>query len=229
MMEGVRSGRARRLLVARGSRRTQGLSDLLGEAERAGLPVTWVGRASIDALSLREHQGVAAFVSTPAELDERGLGRLDLGSDALAVVLDGITDPQNFGACARSAEAAGAAVLVVRRRRAAPLTVAAVRASAGALLHLPVARVTNLERAIRQLQERGFTVVGLDPKGTPLADAALVGRPLAMVVGSEGVGLSRLVRERCDFLVAIPMRGRMESLNASAALAVGLFGYALGS
>jgi 23S rRNA (guanosine2251-2'-O)-methyltransferase len=225
--EAVRSGRASRLLIARGSHQTQGLRALLEEAERAGVAVRWVDRSEIDALGVMDHQGVAAFVATPGELGEADLQSFPFDPAALVVVLDGITDPQNLGACARSAEAAGAALLVIGKRRAAPLTPAAVRASAGALLHLPVARVTNLVRSIDYLKERGFSVVGLDAEGRPLHQAPPPERPVALVVGSEGRGLSRLVSEHCDALVAIPMMGKTASLNASAALAVGLFGYAL--
>jgi 23S rRNA (guanosine2251-2'-O)-methyltransferase len=189
--------------------------------------VQWVDREAIDALDLPGHQGVAVFVRPRPEMDERALGSMPFGPQALVVVLDGITDPQNLGACARSAEAAGAAVLVVRARRAAPLTAAAVRASAGALLHLPVARVPNLTRALERLKDRGFFVAGLDAGGVDMRRAPTPGRPLVLVVGSEGQGLSRLVREHCDALVAIPMVGRTASLNASAALAAGLFGFAL--
>lgn len=197
-------------------------------AAAAGLAPEHVERESIDRLGLRDHQGVAALVAPPREIDDRALAALSLDSEALVVVLDGITDPQNLGACARSAEAAGASLLVARKRRAAPLTAAAVRASAGALLHLPVARVTNLSRSLEHLRDRGFFVVGLDQGASAsIHDRPQPSRPLAVVVGAEDVGLSRLVRESCDLLVAIPMVGRTGSLNASAALAVALFGYAL--
>lgn len=225
--EAIRAGLARRVMVARGSRETQGLRAVVAEAGQAGIAVRWVEQDAIDALGVPNHQGVVVFVEPLPEMDERALGSMPFGEDALVVVLDGITDPQNLGACARSAEAAGAAVLVVRARRAAPLTAAAVRASAGALVHLPVARVPNLVRAIERLQDRGFFVAGLDGRGEDLRRAPPPERPLALVVGSEGEGLSRLVRERCDALVAIPMAGRTASLNASAALAAGLFGYAV--
>jgi 23S rRNA (guanosine2251-2'-O)-methyltransferase len=168
------------------------------------------------------------MVTLPAELDQRGLASSSFDRDAMVVVLDGITDPQNLGACARSAEAAGAAMLVTRRRRAAPLSPGALRASAGALFHLPVARVANVTRALQTLQERGFHVIGLDHRArTDIHSAPSPPRPVALVVGAEDVGLSRLVRESCDELVAIPMAGRTSSLNASAALAVALFGYVL--
>ena len=225
--EAIRAGRVRRLLVARGSQGTQGLRTLVAEAERAGVAIRWVEPEAVERTGGPGHQGVVAGVSPPAPLDDRDMARLSFGPDAVAVVLDGITDPQNLGACARSAEAAGASVLVIRRRRAAPLTAAALRASAGALFHLPVAQVTNLVRSIERLKDRGFTVVGLHQDGEPITRVPPPSGPRALVVGSEGTGLSRLVRERCDLLVAIPMRGRTSSLNASAALAVGLFGYAV--
>lgn len=227
MAEAVRAGRARRVLVARGSHRTQALRALLAEAQAAGLEPELVDPGAIGALGLGDHQGVAAHVTLPPELDERGLRSFPFPEDALVVALDGITDPQNFGACARSAEGAGADLLLTRERRAAPRSPAAVRASAGALLHLPVARVANLRRALDQLKDRGFVVVGLDHRAErTVHDPPPRGRPLVLVVGAEDVGLSRLVREGCDELVAIPMAGRTESLNASAALAVALFAYA---
>jgi 23S rRNA (guanosine2251-2'-O)-methyltransferase len=226
--EALRSGRTKRLLVARGVRATEGLDALLHEAERAGVSVERVEQAALEQLGLRDHQGVAALVVPPAELDERAVGSMAFDQTALVVVLDGITDPQNLGACARSAEAAGASLLVSRKRRAAPLTPAAVRASAGALLHLPTARVANIARVLHLLRDRGFFVAGLDHRADmDIFDAPAPSRPLAVVVGAEDVGLSRLAREACDLLVSIPMHGVTASLNASAALSVGLFGYAL--
>lgn len=228
VMEAIRAGRARRVLVARGAHRTEGLRSVMENSAAAGIAVEQVEQEAIERLGLRDHQGVAAVVTTPREIDDRAFTALSFDSDALVVVLDGITDPQNLGACARSAEAAGASLLVARKRRAAPLTPAAVRASAGALLHLPVARITNLSRALEHLRDRGFSVVGLDQDATAdIHDAPRPSPPLAVVVGAEDVGLSRLVRESCDLVVAIPMTGRIGSLNASAALAVALFGYAL--
>jgi 23S rRNA (guanosine2251-2'-O)-methyltransferase len=226
--EAIRSGRARRLLVVEGSRENEGLRSLVEAATRAGLSPEDVGVEELQALGLFNHQGVAAFVAAPEELDDRGFTATGFEPDSLVVVLDGILDPQNFGACARSAEAAGASMLVARRRRAAPVTPGAVRASAGALLHLPVARVTNLGRALEQLKEKGFFVVGLDHRApVGIHEAPAPPRPLALVVGSEETGISRLVLEGCDQTVSIPLAGRTASLNASAALAVGLFGFAL--
>ena len=153
------------MLVVSSPKVTQGLRAMLDAANDEGVPVRVVPRATLDALA-DEHQGVVARVGAGAtkELSERDLATFPFADDALVVVLDGITDPQNLGAAARSAEAAGAAMLVSRTRRAAEVTPAAVRASAGALMHLPHARVANIARAIERLQDLGFWVVGLDER-----------------------------------------------------------------
>ena len=224
--EAIRAGRAREVLVAA---RAAEVASLVEEAERAGAPVRRVPREELDALAGDvRHQGVAVRAPLPATLGERDLGERDWGEGALVVILDGIEDPQNVGAIARVAEAAGAEALVLRERRSAGVTAAAVRASAGALLHLPVAVVANLRRAIDRLRDAGFTAAGLDAGGTVVvgADPPPEGR-VALVVGSEGAGLSRLVREGCDLLVAIPMHGHVESLNAATATAAALWGFLL--
>jgi 23S rRNA (guanosine2251-2'-O)-methyltransferase len=226
--EAVRAGRVVRLLVDRGARGGEGLRGLLDEAAGRGVSIESVDTPAIEELGVERHQGVVAFVVPPARLDERALASMPFPPSSIAVILDGVEDPQNLGACARSSEAAGAAVMVVRERRAAPLSAAAVRASAGALLHLPVATVVNLHRAVEILQSRRFTVVGLDHRAeSSIHEEPPPEPPLAIVVGAEEAGISRLVRESCDLLVAIPMAGKTASLNVSAALAIGLFGYAL--
>jgi 23S rRNA (guanosine2251-2'-O)-methyltransferase len=165
-----------------------------------------------------------------AMLSERDLDTFPFAPDAVVVILDGVEDPQNLGAAARSAEAAGVTMLVTRIHRAAPVTPAAVRASAGALAHLPHARVANLTRAIERLQGLGFTVVGLDGDAPQTVyERACPAGLVALVVGSEGTGMSRLVKERCDELVALPMRGQVGSLNAAASLAAVLYAYVLPS
>lgn len=243
--EAIRAGKAIEVLVVPSPKATQGLRGLLDAAEAADVPIRVTPRARLDALA-DDHQGVVARLRTNDEqgtgtgskrgsdasdsLGERDLATHDFGSEAIAVVLDGITDPQNLGAAARSAEAAGAEVLVTRTKRAAGVTPAAVRASAGALLHLRHARVANIARAIERLQDAGFWVVGLDGSaGTPIdAEACPTGR-IAIVIGSEGSGMTRLVRERCDALVALPMRGTVASLNAAASLAAVLYAWVLPS
>lgn len=165
------------------------------------------------------HQGVVALLPAFAPV---GLERLV--GQRLVVVLDGVTDPQNLGAIARSAEAAGAAGLVVRARRAAGVTPAAEKAAAGALSWLPVAVVTNIVAALGELTGGGAWSVGLDGDApATLWESQLLGGDVVVVIGAEGEGLSRLVRERVDELVRIPMAGRIASLNASAAAAVTLF------
>ncbi len=194
VVEALRAGRVSDVLVAPGVRETQGLRAVVDAATAAGIEMREADRTELDRLA-SDHQGVVARLrddARPRELGERDLGTFPFTEDALVVVLDGITDPQNFGAAARSAEAAGASVLVTRTRRAADVTPSAVRASAGALLHLPLARVANIPRALGRLQDAGFTVVGLDGD----AHASIFDEPcpegrVALVVGSEGEGMSR--------------------------------------
>ncbi len=231
--EAIRAGAAKEVLVAASSRTTPGLRAVLDAAASGQVPVHTASRSDLDALAAG-HQGVVARIRDAAgiagthELSERDVAGFTFDDDAIVVVLDGVTDPQNLGAAARSAEAVGASMLVTRRRRAADVNEAAVRASAGALLHLPHARVANLPRVLERLQETGFWVVGLDGD----ADATIFEAPcpegrVAVVVGSEGEGMARLTRERCDALVALPMRGSVGSLNVAAALAATLYGYVL--
>ena len=226
-LEAIATGRAVRLLVAADAHgRT--VETIRASGQRAGIPIAPATSRELDDLRIGEHQGVVAFVRLPRTLDDRALARrtFPTPTDSLVAVLDGVTDPQNLGACARAAEAAGADLLVTRIHRAAGLTAAAVKASAGALFHLEVARVTNVSRTIEVLKDRRFTVVGLDADASATIHEEPPRRPLAIVVGSEGAGMSRLVRESCDLLVRIPMSGRVGSLNAASALAVALFAYA---
>ena len=230
MAEAVRAGRALEVLVVAGSRATPALRELAEAAAESGVSLREVSRADLDRL-VSDHHGAAARVAAPRELSEQDLRRSSFSPEAVCVVLDGITDPQNLGAAARTAEAAGVDLLVTRERRAAAVTAAAVRASAGALLYLPQARVVNLTRTLRWLADQaGFTVVGLDQDApSSIHDDPCPEGRVALVVGSEGAGMSRLVRESCDRLVRLPMRGHVASLNASASLAAALFGYVLPS
>ncbi|MEA2554845.1 MAG: rRNA (guanosine2251-2-O)-methyltransferase [Actinomycetota bacterium] len=230
--EALRAGDVVDLLIMPNAKATEGLRAVLQAAAAAGLAVQTVARSELDQMA-PAHQGVVARVREPAvpkELSERDLDSFPFTQDAVVVILDGITDPQNLGAAARSAEAAGAAMLVTRTRRAAEVTPAAVRASAGALLHLAHARVANIARAIERLQANGFFVTGLDGDATASVfdDPCPPGR-VAVVIGSEGEGMARLTREKCDALVSLPMNGRVASLNASASLAATLYAYVLAS
>ena len=231
VVEALRAGQVREVLVATGARDTQGLRAVRDAARAAKVPVRATDRGELDRMAA-DHRGVVARTvggrAGRRQLGERDLATLPFASDALVVVLDGITDPQNLGAAARTAEAAGAAALVTRSRRAAGVTPAALRASAGALEHLPHAVVANIARALGRLQDAGFSVIGLDDAApASILDGSCPQGRVAVVVGSEGEGMSRLVRERCDLLLALPVKGRVGSLNASAALAAALYGFVL--
>ena len=172
--------------------------------------------------------GSSPIAGSPRAIGERELAAFPFGPDDLVVVLDGITDPQNLGAAARSAEAAGATMLVTRTRRAADVTPAAIRASAGALMHLTHARIANIARGLERLKDAGFTVVGLDEHADrTVYEAEPPEGRVAVVLGSEGEGLGRLTRAACDLLVRLPMRGRVGSLNASASLSAALYAFVL--
>ena len=231
VVEAIRSGRVLEVMVAPNVHETQGLRAVTEEAAAAGVTIRETDRQRLDLLAVN-HQGVVARMrpddQRPAELGERDLSSFPFSDDAIVVVLDGITDPQNLGAAARTTEVAGAALIVTRIKRAADVTPAAIRASAGALLHLPHARVANIPRSLERLKDAGFTVVGLHGESSlGIYDEPCPDGRVAIVVGSEGAGLSRLVREGCDLLVSLPMSGRVGSLNASASLAAALYGYVL--
>ena len=227
VVEALRAGRPMdRILLASGAGRAA-LGDLLDLARRRGVEVQTVPRSLIDAEARSgAHQGVLAIVAPIQPIGLTELLAVPLGGrePPFFLALDGVEDPHNLGALARSAEAAGCHGLIVPRHRSAPLSAVAVKSSAGALEHLPVAEVPNLARAIDQLRDSGVWCIGLD--GT--ADASLFAldladEPVCVIVGSEGTGLHRLVRDSCDVLVHIPMSGHIESLNASVAGALALF------
>ena len=226
-LEAVRTGRAIEVLVAEGARSTPGLREVVEAAGSRGVAVTTSPAERIEALAEGAlHQGVAARVRPAPKLTEASLAAVEWSPDAVVVVIDGVTDPQNIGALARTAEAAGAEALVCRRYRSAAIGTVAVKASAGALLHLPVAEVPNLPRVLDGLKDRGFWVAGLDESATTTVYEDPPPGRIALVLGAEGEGLSRLVRRACDALVVIPLRGRVGSLNVSVAAGVALFTYA---
>ena len=227
-LEALRSGRAIEVLVAEGARSTSALREVVEAADAAGVSLRSAPAERIEALAEgARHQGVAARVRPVAGLTEAALSAKQWGEEATVVVIDGVTDPQNLGALARTAEAAGAEALVCRRHRAARIGNVAVKASAGALIHLPVAEVPNLPRVLRMFKDHGFWVVGLDAGATITINEEPPPGRIALVLGAEGEGLSRLVRETCDALVAIPLRGHVGSLNVSVAAGVALFAYTM--
>lgn len=227
--ETLRAGRRQvfKLLQAQGVKPTGVVRQILTLAEQAHIPVQAVDRRELDKLGGEvNHQGLAAEVSGYPYMDLAAL--LDLsqraGEPPFLLLLDHIQDPQNLGSLLRSADAAGAHGVVLPGRRAAGVTPAAVRASAGAAEHVPVALVANLVQAMQRLKTEGIWLAGLEA----LPDAQLytqidLNGPLGLVVGSEGQGLARLVRERCDYLIRLPMHGQVESLNAAVAGGIALY------
>lgn len=213
------------VIVGRG-RHGGRLDEIVQLARRSGVPVRFEERAQLDrAGGTREHQGVVALVSARASTSLEGLlaSRNSAAQPGLLVLLDGVEDPQNLGAIIRTALAAGASGVIIPERRSAGLTEAASRASAGAVAHLPVARVTNLSRAMEQLKAAGYWLVGLDERSERSHTSVDLAGPVALVLGGEGKGLHELVRSRCDFLVSIPTSGPVRSLNVSVAAGIALF------
>ena len=222
VLEVLRSGRAERVQVSRGTTNPR-VRDLAERARRQGVPVAVVGPDVLQRLSRGGvHQGVAATVGEAEEWTPESLVASAVGAP-LIVVLDGVEDPHNLGAILRTADAAGATGLVRQTRRAAPLGGAAAKASAGAVAHVRVADVVNLSRALDALKEHGVWTVGLAGDAPLAYDRVDYRQPTAFVLGAEGTGLRRLVRERCDWLVAIPLAGHVESLNVSVATGIVLF------
>jgi 23S rRNA (guanosine2251-2'-O)-methyltransferase len=221
VLEALRAQRVERVVVVGGT--SPRLDDVVREARARGIPVEVADRAVLDRLSRGGvHQGVAAIVAGPVSWELEDLVAA-ARPPALIVVLDGIEDPQNLGAILRTVDAAGADGVVQQTRRAAPLGGAAAKASAGAMAHVRVARVVNVARALDQLKEAGVWTVGLASEAERSYDQVDLTGPIALVLGAEGTGLRRLVRERCDWLCAVPMRGHVESLNVSVAAGVVLY------
>lgn len=219
--EALRAGRVREIRIA--GRDDDRVRRLLSDAASRGVRVTHVTREALDrAAQDGVHQGVVAEVLPRPDVTLDSLADATHGPP-LIVVLDGIEDPHNVGAILRSVDAAGATGVVRQSRRAAPLDGAAAKASAGAVHHVSVAEVVNIARAVEELKEAGVWTVGLDDDAeTTYYDLDLT-VPTAIVLGAEGHGLRRLVRERCDFVAAIPMAGQVSSVNVSAAAAIVLF------
>ena len=207
-----------RLLVAQGAGGPR-LQEIIDLARRAQVPVRFEPRNALDRLAgTSAHQGVVALGAARqyADLDTAAASQL-------VVVLDGVEDPHNLGAIIRTAHAAGAGSVIIPERRAAGVTDVVAKAAAGALEHLPVVRVTNVNRALEDLKERGFWIYGLDERGSEDYDRVEYASPSVFVLGGEGKGLHEQVRKHCDVLVRIPLAGKISSLNVSVAAGVVLF------
>jgi 23S rRNA (guanosine2251-2'-O)-methyltransferase len=208
-----------RVLIAKGAGGAR-LQEIIDLSRRSATPVRFEERAALDRLAgSASHQGVVALGAAKqyAELGDVA------GTAHMLVVLDGIEDPHNLGAVIRTAHAAGVDAVVVPERRAAGLTDTVAKAAAGALEHMPVVRVTNINRALEDLKKSGFWIYGIDERGDQSYDSVDYAEPAVLVFGAEGRGLHQMVRQRCDVGVRIPMAGKISSLNVSVAAGVVLF------
>ncbi len=226
VLEALRAGTAIDKIYLQKGETDKTLGHIASKARAAGTVVAEADRRQLDATSrTHAHQGVIALAAVReyASVDSILQAAAEKGEPPLLVVCDELSDPHNLGAVIRTAECAGAHGVIIPKRRSAGLTAVVAKTSAGAVAHVPVARVPNLPALLKDLKKRGMWIYGTAADGTtPLYHADLKG-PAAVVIGSEGSGMSRLVSETCDFLVSIPMRGKLNSLNASAAAAILLY------
>ena len=224
--EALRSGTAiDKVYLAKGET-DRTLSRIAADAKKAGTVVVEADRRKLDAMSLtHSHQGIIAVAAVRAYATVEDILSIAQarGEKPLLVVCDEISDPHNLGAIIRTAECAGAHGVVIPKRRSAGLTAVVAKSSAGAVSYMPVARVPNIPALLKDLKKQGLWVFGAAAGGTVSLYGADFKNAAAIVIGSEGDGMTRLVRENCDFLVSIPMKGRISSLNASAAAAILLY------
>jgi 23S rRNA (guanosine2251-2'-O)-methyltransferase len=200
------------------------LTRILEECRRIGVPVRFLQRTELDRMAGNAaHQGVVAVTSAKQYSGLDDVIGAKRGRYSFIIVLDGVEDPHNLGAVLRTADAAGADGVIIPERRAAPVTGTVTKVSAGASEYLPVAKVTNIARTIEELKERNIWTVGLDERGRQTYDALDYNMDCALVLGAEGKGLHDLVKRKCDFLVSIPMLGKVPSLNVSVAGAIVMY------
>jgi 23S rRNA (guanosine2251-2'-O)-methyltransferase len=226
--------RLNKVLIAQDLRPDARLERIKDLAKSQSIPVVFCERRKLDELSGQDlrHQGIGAFLSESdllsyddflelfyEEKKKREASGITMDGYTIAI-LDGIEDPHNLGAIIRSAEASGIKAVFIPKHRSTSVTATVAKTSAGALAHIPVVRITNLNRLLEDLKEEGFWIAGLDVVGSQLYTKADLVRQLAVVIGSEGEGMSRLVKEHCDLLLKIPMLGKTESLNASVSAAL---------
>ncbi|MBN6889646.1 23S rRNA (guanosine2251-2'-O)-methyltransferase [Cytobacillus horneckiae] len=222
VIEALKSQRdINKIMIAEGSQGGQ-MQQVIGLAKESGVLVQFVPKKKLDQMEIGNHQGVAAQVAAYqyAEVDDLFAIAEKRNEAPFFILLDEIEDPHNLGSIMRTADAAGAHGIIIPKRRAVGLTATVAKASTGAIEYIPVARVTNLARTIDDLKSRGVWIAGTDAKGKQdfrQLDGAM---PLGLVIGSEGKGMGRLIRDKCDFLVSLPMVGKVTSLNASVAAAL---------
>ena len=222
VLEALKSGREVERLYIRDGAHDSAIESIKREAKKRRVEIRFVEKEVLDKMSvLKAHQGVIAHVASfdYAEVDDILALASKKGEDPFIFILDGIEDPHNLGAIIRTANVCGAHGVIIPKNRSASLNATVVKSSAGAVNHTPVARVTNLKRTMEDLKEQGLWFVCADMDGKPMYELDLKG-PVGLVIGSEGEGVSRLVKEHCDMSAAIPMYGEISSLNASVAAAV---------
>lgn len=221
VLEALRAGREiNKLFIAEGVKKT-GVEELLDLAKERGVLVQFVPKQKIDKLA-ENHQGIVAAVAAYdyAEIDDLFAAAAAKNEDPFFLILDELEDPHNLGSIMRTADAIGVHGIIIPKRRAVGLTAVVAKASTGAIEHVPVVRVTNLAQTVDELKNRGIWIAGTDAQGSVdyrKMDATL---PLAVIIGSEGKGMARLLRDKCDFLYHLPMIGHVTSLNASVAAAL---------
>ena len=226
MLEALKANRTiNKIFVSKGEKEGS-IRQILAVAKQKGIIVTEVERNALDSMSsTKAHQGVIAFVAVKdyVSVDDILLAAKEKGEDPFIIILDEITDPHNLGSIMRTANAVGVHGIIIPKRRAIGLTSTVSKASAGAVEYVPVARVTNINQTIEYLKKNNVWVVGTDATGSRAFYNSDLKGATALVIGSEGTGMSKLVREKCDFVVNIPMQGEISSLNASVAAAIVMY------
>ncbi|WP_214483872.1 23S rRNA (guanosine(2251)-2'-O)-methyltransferase RlmB [Bacillus sp. SM2101] len=225
VLEALKSKREiNKIWIAEGSQRGQ-MQQVVQLAKDKQVPVSFVPKKKIDQMNDGNHQGVIAQVAAYeyASLDDLYRKAEEKGEMPFFILLDEIEDPHNLGSIMRTADAVGAHGIIIPKRRAVGLTATVAKASTGAIEYIPVAKVTNLSRTIEELKENGIWIIGTDANGQDDYRSIDGNMPLGLVIGSEGKGIGRLIKEKCDFLINLPMRGKVTSLNAS--VAAGLLMY----
>lgn len=214
-----------KLYLEKGSK-DPALERIYAIARNKGIVVTYLDKSKLESMSVtRNHQGVIADASPHDYVDVSDILKIaeDKGQQPFILILDGITDPNNLGSIIRTAECAGVHGIILPKRRSASLSPVVAKVAAGAAEHVPIAKVTNIARTIQDLKDSGIWVLGADVNGETIYDKYDYKSALVIVIGSEGEGISRLVREKCDVLLRIPMYGKINSLNAAVAAALIVF------
>ncbi|KIL53601.1 RNA methyltransferase [Jeotgalibacillus alimentarius] len=222
VLEALRAGREiNKIWIGEGSQKGQ-MQQVIQLAKEANVLVQFVPKKKIDQLMDGQHQGVVASIAAYeyAELDDVFALAEKKGEDPFIMILDELEDPHNLGSIMRTADAVGVHGIIIPKRRAVGLTATVAKASTGAIEHVPVVRVTNLSRTLDELKDKGLWIAGTDAKGSEDYRRFDGTMPVGLIIGSEGKGMSRILRDKCDFLIHLPMSGHVTSLNASVAASI---------